>query len=81
MNFSFNYVSLADNFFLIKEEDVAITPSVENILVYTGLMPVMIASVRTVLVYRVENDRIWHIERMGAPVLKLIRILPEGDDA
>ena len=72
MDLSLFDVSITDNFFLIKEENIAITTRVENILVYTVVAPVI-----TVLVYVVKDDWVWHIERVGAPVLKLIRVLPE----
>ena len=72
MDFSLFDVSITDNFFFIKEEYVAITTGVQNILVHTVVSPVII-----VLVYVVEDDRVWHIERVSAPVLKLLRVLPE----
>ena len=72
MDLSLFNVSITDNFFLIKKENVAIATRVENILVYTVVAPVI-----AVLVYVVEDDRVWHIERVSAPVLKLFRVLPE----
>lgn len=72
MDLSLFDVSITDNFLFIKEENVAITTREQDILVHTVVSPVFI-----VLVYVIEDDRVWHIERVSAPVFKLLRVLPE----
>ena len=72
MDLSLFDVSITDNFLFIKEENIAITTREQDILVHTVVSPVFI-----VLVYVIEDDRVWQIERVSAPVFKLLRVLPE----
>ena len=68
--------SLSYNLFLVKEENVAVSASVKNILIGSTLTPFAV-----IVIDWVENDGVRCEEAVRTPVSFLIRILPKRDDA
>ena len=73
--FSFSHL-LTDDFFFIEEENIAVSPLVEHILISTCFPPV-----RIVFVNRVEDNRVWSEKGVCTPISILFGMLPVRENA